>query len=185
MTTSGGDLGARGLVSGPRSRGQQRRSRRPARDSARVAVRVAFGELSLRLRNERPTSSRETPGQRAPGVARFNACIRNGLRERACATGSPESAFPRRSRVRFRGASSASTVRVARGNETASNPCRPTKQRLSLRLLRFSGQNARGYAPWRPSDAAEHCETGGRAAPATARPKSVEYRPGPADPGLL
>ena len=64
--------------------------------SARVAIRVAFGEVNETSRATRPTSSRETPGQRAPGVARFNASIRKGLRQRAHQAERPESAFPAR-----------------------------------------------------------------------------------------
>ena len=52
----------------------------PFHRSARVAARVTFGEVHDRMRNWRPSSSRNTPIQRALGVFRSIARICKGLR---------------------------------------------------------------------------------------------------------
>jgi len=89
---------------------------------ARVAARVAFGEINDRSRVWRPSSSRRTPGQRAPGVARFIASIRKGLRQRPDRVGRPESAFLGRSRT---GATSRAPFRPPRSRILSLTADRP------------------------------------------------------------
>jgi hypothetical protein len=75
--------------------------RRRSLPRVRHRFRDAIGRES-----ERPSSSHETPGRRAPGVARFNARIRKGLRRRWERAERRESAILGRSRAvgRFGGA---------------------------------------------------------------------------------
>ncbi len=59
---------------------------------ARVAGRVAFGEVNGRLRVWRPTSSHLQPGERAARIARLIASIGKGLRMRPHRVGWSENA---------------------------------------------------------------------------------------------